>query len=195
MMPEEAAVDFAAGVAPASGTWAGGWPQSHQEFEAFVDVFLDRLVRNAFRRLGNLQEAEDVVQDVFVKAYADRKKLRKVQRVGPYLYRMVANACAERRRRRRILSLEELGSEDIPDRQDEATQQITAAEELERMEQYLRRLPGRQAEVIRLRVLDELPLADIAEIVGCGLPTVKSRLRYGLQKLRRIVPHTKEGSQ
>lgn len=194
-MPEEAAVNFTMGNQPPSEIWAGGWPQTRQEFETFVDSFLDRLVRNAFHRLGNLQEAEDVIQDVFVKAYADREKLQRVQRVGAYLYRMVANACAERRRRRKVLSLDELGPEDVPDARSEASQQIEAAAEIERIEQYLRRLPRRQAEVIRLRVLDGLSLADIAAAIGCSLPTVKSRFRYGIQKLRRIVPHTREGSE
>ena len=190
-MSEGAAMDFL-GTCRAVEAWDGGWPQSRQEFEAFVDVFLDRLVRIAFHRLGSMEEAEDVVQDIFVKAYADRVKLRRVRRVGPYLYRMVANACIERRRGRRVLSLEELGPEDLPDGQSEVQEQMAAAEFIQRIEQLLRRLPERQAEVIRLKVLDQFTFAEIAEIVGCGLPTVKSRLYYGLQKLRRIIPQKEE---
>jgi len=182
------------GTCRAVEAWDQGWPQSRQEFESFVDVFLDRLVRIAFHRLGSMEDAEDVVQDVFVKAYADRVRLRRVRRVGPYLYRMVANACIERRRGRRVLSLEELGPEDLPDRQSEVQEQTAAAEFIQRIEQLLRRLPERQAEVIRLKVLDQFTFAEIAEIVGCSLPTVKSRLQYGLQKLRRIIPQTREES-
>jgi len=191
---ETAATDMTMGCTETEEVWASGWPRSIREFETFVDVFLDRLVRFAFHRLGNLEEAEDVVQDVLVKAYADREKLRRVKQVSAYTYRMTANACADHRRRRTVLSLDDIGAEGIPDQRDEASQQIEAVEELERIEQYLRRLPRRQAEVIALRVLDQLSLADIAEIVGCGLPTVKARLRYGLQKLHRIVPREMEGS-
>lgn len=192
-MSEGAVMDFS-GTCRAVEAWDGGWPQSRDDFEAFVNLFLDRLVRIAFHRLGSMEEAEDVVQDIFVKAYADRVKLRRVRRVGPYLYRMVANACIERRRGRRVLSLEELGPEDLPDRQSEVQEQMAAAEFIQRIEQLLRRLPERQAEVIRLKVLDQFTFAEIAEIVGCGLPTVKSRLYYGLQKLRRIIPRTREES-
>lgn len=192
-MSEGAAMDFL-GTCRAVEAWTGGWPQSRQEFESFVNVFLDRLVRIAFHRLGSMEEAEDVVQDTFVKAYADRVKLRRVRRVGPYLYRMVANACIERRRGRRVLSLEELGPEDLPDRQSEVQEQMAAAEFIQRIEQLLRRLPERQAEVIRLKVLDQFSFAEIAEVVGCSIPTVKSRLLYGLQKLRRIIPQTREES-
>ncbi len=194
MMPEEIAISVNTESRPANAIWVGRWPHTREEFERFIEVFLDRLVWYAFRRLGNLEEAEDVVQDAFVKAFADREKLRRVRQVGPYIYRMVANACAEHRGRRKTLSLDELGPEDIPGNEGKVSQQIAAADELQRIEQYLRRLPGRQAEVIRLRVLDGLSLSDIAEIVGCSLATAKSRFRYGLQKLRRIVPHAKEES-
>jgi RNA polymerase sigma-70 factor (ECF subfamily) len=62
-----------------------------------------------------------------------------------------------------------------------------AAEELRRAEQLLGRLPDAQAEVVRLRVFDELRLSEIAQIVGCSVNTVCSRLRYGFQKLRGLV--------
>lgn len=64
-----------------------------------------------------------------------------------------------------------------------------AAEELRGIDALLSRLPHRQAEVIRLRVFDELRLREIAEVLGCPLATVKTRLRYGLEKLRKLVPH------
>ena len=74
-------------------------------------------------------------------------------------------------------------------RGDQPTGWETAAalEELRRVESLLQHLPRRQAEVVRLRVFDELRLREIAEVIGCPLATVKSRLRYGLEKLRGIV--------
>lgn len=195
MVPEEAVMNYSSKPTSYDKSWIGGWPQTRREFEAFVDAFLDRLVRAALYRLGNMEEAQDIVQDVFVKAYADREKLRRVRQVGPYLYRMTANACAEHRRKRKVLSLEDIGSEDIPDGPDEVSQQIAAVEELQRINQYLSCLPPAQAEVIRLQILDGFSLAEIALIIGRGLPTVKARFRYGLRKLRRIVPHSREESE
>ena len=48
------------------------WPQSHSEVAALVDAYAGRLVRHAFRQLGDYQDAEDVVQQVFVRAFVDR---------------------------------------------------------------------------------------------------------------------------
>ena len=176
-------------------TWTGGWPQTPREFEALMDhpqprPLLDQLVYYAFRRLRDVGDAEDVVQEVLVRAYADRAKRKGVQRVVPYLYRMVANECTVRCRRNgnRPLSLESIGLERAADERNS----LSVVQELHWIEGLLSQLPHHQAEVIRLRVLDELPLAEIAEIVGCSLSTAKSRLCYGLQKLRRIVPNPEE---
>jgi RNA polymerase sigma-70 factor (ECF subfamily) len=55
------------------------------------------------------------------------------------------------------------------------------------IEGLLDRLPSRQAAVIRLRFYGELPFDAVARSVGCSVPTVKSRFRYGLQKLRKLL--------
>ena len=64
---------------------------------------------------------------------------------------------------------------------------MQAAEGLRRAESLLARLPEEQAEAIRMRVFDGLRLGEIAEVLGCPINTVGSRLRYGFQKLRNIV--------
>ena len=67
-----------------------------------------------------------------------------------------------------------------------------AAEGLRRAESLLSRLPKEQAEAIRLRVFDGLRLGEIAEVLGCPMNTVCSRLRYGFQKLRKLVGGERE---
>ena len=194
---DDTSSDAATSRPEAAQVWTGGWPQTPREFEVLLDRLLDRLVWYAFRRLRDFGEAEDAVQDVLVRAYAGRIKRKNVVRVVPYLYRMVANACAERYRRSGIrpLSIDSVRLEEAPDERNQASERISAVDELQWIEQLLSRLPGRQADVVRLRVLDELPLADVAEIIGCSLPTTKSRLCYALQKLRRMVPRPEEGKR
>jgi hypothetical protein len=77
---------------------AGRWPQSVAEFEDLVETVQDELVHFAFCRLRSLEDAEDTVQDVLVRAYLKREKRRGVTGVRPYLFRMVANTVAERTR-------------------------------------------------------------------------------------------------
>jgi len=181
-------VTTAAEPPPPTDAWTGRWPQSPAEFEALVDAWMDRLVHYAFRRLSNPQDAEDVVQDAFVRAYADRERLRHVERPVAYLYRMVANACADHRQRAaRFVPLDDVGGENFASSARGPAEEAVAAEEAQRAEALLRQLPDAQAEAIRLRVYEDLRLAEIAELVGCSIDTVSSRLRYGFQKLRRLV--------
>lgn len=174
--------------------WASGWPQSPPEFEAFIDAFQDRLVRYAYCKLKDLGDAEDVVQDVFLKAYARRRELSEVRDVAPYLHRMVANLCIDRLRRPRpdVVPIDGIRGHEIPRIDPEAAQRAEAAEQITRAEALIARLPERQADVLRLRVFDDLTLEEIAATLRCPLSTVKSRLRYGLARLRRFLPRGKE---
>ena len=190
--PETEKTGVARRTAPSG--WTSGWPQSPPEFDALIDVFQDRLVRHAFCRLRDVCEAEDVVQEVFLKAYTSRNELRDVHPVAPYLCRMVTNMCIDRLRRPRLVMIpfEEMRAEDEPQGPSLAAERVAAAEQLKQADELLARLPGRQAEVLRLRVFDDLSLAEIAEMHGCPLATVKSRLRYAVSRLRRILSRGKE---
>ena len=170
------------------------WPQTPGEFETVIETFQDHLVRYAFCRLKDVCEAEDVVQEVFIKAYTRRNELRNVHPVAPYLYRMTANLCIDRLRRPRpvMVRMDEINAEDMPRVDSAAIERIAAAEQLKQADALLARLPKRQAEVLRLRVLDDLSLAEIAETHECSLATVKSRLRYGIARLRKILSRGKE---
>ena len=164
---------------------AGRWPQSVEEFELLVGAVQNELVHFAFCRLRSLPDAEDTVQDVLVRAYLDREKHRAVTGVHPYLFRMVANRCTDILRQRQRAERRRAPSDPadlaIPEAQD------PAVERLEEIEGLLARLPRRQAEAIRLRVFACLPFAAIAETVGVSLPTIKSRFRYGVERLRGIL--------
>jgi len=173
-----------------SEIWCGEWPQSMEAFEQFVETFKDRLVQFAFRRLGNFHDAEDVVQKVFTKAFSERERYQKITYVGPYLYRMASNACQDFHRkhhRRKEVSFEASHVEIRSNESMLPTNLVMASEEMYRIEQVLQRLPKRQAEVIRYRIFDELSFAEIAQAIGCFEGTVKSRFRYGLKKLKKIV--------
>jgi RNA polymerase sigma-70 factor (ECF subfamily) len=174
--------------AESADAWEDAWPQSREDFERLVDAFLQRLVQYAYRRLGNMHDAEDAVQEVFVRAYARRSDCASVSPAGPYLYRMAANACTDllRKRKRSHVSLDGIDGGNIATEEEGAELRV-ALEEICRAEELLRRLPKKQAEVIRLRVFDGLRVNQIAEVVGCSANTVSSRLRYGFGKLRRIV--------
>lgn len=174
--------------------WDRAWPQTRCELEALVDAYLDRLVRYAYGKLGNLQDAEDVVQEVFVRSFADRSGRKEITMVGPYLYRSVANACTDllRKRGSGIVVRDKIDVAEMPDTNPSPSNLAEAAEERRRAERLLGQLPQAQAEVVRLRVLEGLRLSEIADVVGCSANTVSSRLRYAFRRLRSLVLDRKE---
>jgi RNA polymerase sigma factor (sigma-70 family) len=169
-------------------------PLSPKEIADLVEAYADRLVRFAFRRLGNLQDAEDVVQEVFVRTISDRSRRTTISEIGPYLYRSVANASTDLMRKRSYGAVfrEEVDAERLFAQTHGPVEAAQARETLSRAEAWLSRLPKEQAQAIRLRVFDELSLSEIAAVLDCPLNTVCSRLRYGFQKLRGLVAAKKE---
>lgn len=145
--------------------------------ETAVTAYQEELFRYAAFRTGSRADAEDIVQDAFLRfAAADAR----IDNPRAYLYRCVANACCDLGRRPR--------SEALP-KQAAAEQEDELPAEAERIGQLLERLPEEQAEVIRLHTLSGLRFTAIAETLDCPVTTVKSRFRYGIDKLRTILQH------
>ncbi len=169
-------VSFAPG-SPAD--WPECWPVTPAQYEQLVDCMIQPLVRYAFRRLLSAHDAEDVVQNVLLKAFALRARHAGKPGVVAYLYRMTANACNDIHRREKM-HREKLGQnnsfqviEGIGQTEHEALA------ELERIEKLLAELPRRQAEVIRLRIIDELSFNQIARILKARVQLVSATLSIG----------------
>jgi RNA polymerase sigma-70 factor, ECF subfamily len=162
------------------------FPQTIAELSGFIRTNQNRLVRHAFFRLGNKEEAEDVVQEVMIRIYQERESRTNVENPLSYVFRMVYNACIDRLRKSPVtgsaVSLESAGSTKINHMNRE--QEIIAREEYERLNRILKEIPGEQAEVIRLRIFDELSFTEISELLKVPVTTIKSRFSYGITKLR-----------
>jgi RNA polymerase sigma-70 factor (ECF subfamily) len=166
--------------------WCCGWPQTLDEFERFVEVFQDRIFRFLYVRLKNRHDAEDVMQMVFMKAYSNRWKLRKVKtQVHSYLYRMALNTCIDfirKQKRRKQVAINQQELELVLSNEEKPFN-----EELERINDLLNLIPKKQAEVIRMRIVDDLDFDEIAEVLGCFVSTVRTRYRYGIAKIRKHI--------
>ena len=127
------------------------------EFLTFIEKYKNRLVKHAFHRIGSLEEAEDIVQEVFVKIYS-QKFFLKLENPEVYFYKMTMNACLDFMRKQKIkLRVEqhfELENQTVLE--NEAVQNLRIEEEFNRINNILKILPEEQAEVVRFRILDEL---------------------------------------
>lgn len=146
------------------------------------DLTSQRLVRFAATITRNQHDAEDAVQTALAKVASRPKLLCRADRPWPYLLRMVRNeALLARRRRRRWSSFGDLSDLLTLCRVDELEQEETHRE----VWSALRRLPPSQAEVVVLKIWEEMTFAQIAEILGIKADTAASRYRYAMERLSR----------
>lgn len=151
--------------------------------ELLTSLYRDSMVRFCWGYLGNLDDAEDAVQDVFVKVL---KAQDHPDRFRPWLCRIARNHCLNLRRsrgRRRDDGPLPPGS-----RLDAALtgplSRMVRGELRSRLAHLVAALPTEQREVLRLRYGDGLNRSEIAEVLELGESIVKSRLYEGLKKLR-----------
>jgi RNA polymerase sigma-70 factor (sigma-E family) len=144
------------------------------------------LCRLAFLILGDGPAAEDVVQEAFARTFAGWARVRNRDTSHIYLRRAVINLSRTRARRRqnenrvngRFLGL----SRSSPPVWEEASDDRLTVEEA------VRRLPERQRATVVLRYFLDLPEAEIAEVLGTHVGTVKSQLAKARRNLQQMIP-------
>ncbi|MFE9609927.1 RNA polymerase sigma factor [Streptomyces sp. NPDC006012] len=183
---ETPAVETASVVTPAAVTTSvetcgpgADWAELHRQWSGFVHAF-------ARRALGDVRDAEDVTQQVFVAAWRGRDGYRADRGAFPawltgITRRKVADALAARSRRVELTvrAAERLATSPRPESDPEAAldRVVVAA--------ALARLSAPQRRVLRLAFYQDLTQTQIAQVTGWPLGTVKSHTRRGLEQLRR----------
>lgn len=129
------------------------------------------------------EDAEDAVQDAFVRAYQALDRFRVDQSFGAWLSRIVANAALDISRRRKVRATEELHDTVATPFSDPAE-----ADELgRRLADALAKLPGRMRSVLVLHDVEGFPHAEIGAMLGMPEGTSRSDLHHARQKLRVLL--------
>lgn len=146
-----------------------------------IEANLNYLVRFATIRIGNKADAEDIVHEAVKRILeVDISKIKR-NSIRMYLFRIVYNLCKDyflTGHNVRHLIDADTG---IPDTSGYDNPDL---EEIERLNGLLDNLPEREAEVIRMNVMDELSFVEISQILSTPASTLKSRFKSGMDKLR-----------
>lgn len=163
-------------------------------YEKPIWSYLRRFVRHD-------EAAEDLLQEVFLRVVRDAQDAaapgwKGQAKFSTWLYTIARNLCVDRSRReaiRRAASLDAATDEGdapvslhdrIPAPERTADAVLAGRQAAARIDRAIAALPDDQREVFLMREVMELPFAEIAAVVGASEPTVKSRMRYALEKLR-----------
>lgn len=145
----------------------------------------DQLYRIAYSYMGEEQSALDMMQETIVNAFHSIEKLRQPEHFYLWYTRILINNCKDNLRRgKRVTFLNEF--------KERRTEDPSWSENWLDIKQGLKRLNEEYREVIIMRYMEDLPIKEIAQILGYPEGTVKSRLHYGLKALRKYVGE-KEG--
>lgn len=176
-------------------------------FEELVIIYQDKVYTLSYYLAGNHSDAQDLAQEVFLKAYSSLRSFRLEADLGTWLHRITVNTWSNMRRgRNQVLSLDdplqtEDGEMDRPLADGDPTSDPAVAleeKEVQVMVQHaIRSLPEEYRAVLVLREMEGYTYEEIAGIMGCSLGTVKSRLnrarRALKEKILRPVDHCQRG--
>lgn len=152
-------------------------------FTILVQRYRDPCFRFALRILGNRDDAEEALQEAFVRAFRAISTCRERARFGAWLYQILVNECRTRgtRRTRRDRHLVEVS----PDLADPGPQRDSAVGE--EIEYALAQLVPEQREAFLLKYVEELSYEEIAEITGVGVSALKMRVKRSCERLRELL--------
>ena len=158
-------------------------------FDVLVARWEDRIRGAAFRFLGSEEEARDVAQEAFLKAYRALDGFKREARFSSWLYQIATNLCRDRLRRRKtratvsLEALEGMGPAMVETRPG-AHERLLERDLARAVRRAIEALPEEQREVVILKEYQDLTFLEIAQALDVPVSTVKTRLYRGLGQLR-----------
>lgn len=154
-----------------------------QLLEVLAQNYYQDVYRFCFFKTGNSEAAADCTQETFlnlirfIDAYVDKRKFKS------YLLTIARNVCNDYFRSHSIVTV----PEDCLKEVGVAECQFTRVELEDTVQKILNQLPEPQKDVVILRFYYDLKIREIAKITGAGIPTVKSRLKQGMNRLKQLL--------
>ncbi len=147
-----------------------------------------RLGRFAWRLTGEREAARDVVQDAWLAIVRGIRRLDDPARFRAWAYRIVSNKCADwiRRRAAQRSATRDMGNAAAPSSMEDGSATESSGE-VARLREALKELPDQQRAILSLHYLDGMGIAEIAEVIGVPVGTVKSRLHQARNRLKETL--------
>ena len=154
-----------------------------EAYAVLVVRYRSRYVRFATHMLGSVEDAEEALQDAFVRAYRSLARCEDPERFGSWLFRILVNRCrtagARRGRRERTIVHDEIALRDAAE--DHPEESVAWREEIGRA---LERLPVEQREAFLLKHVEDLSYEEISATTGVGVSALKMRVKRACDRLR-----------
>jgi RNA polymerase sigma-70 factor (ECF subfamily) len=162
-----------------------------QAYDLLVYRYKDQLLNFVYRFVGNRTDAEDIVQETFLRVYKNKHMYKEIAKFSTWVYTIAGNLAKtelRRRKRHKIFSVSNFVNEerdyDIPDSDHSPEKKVDSAIQEGIIQKAIEKLPVKFKEVIILRDIQGFAYEEISQILNIPLGTVKSRVNRGRLKLQ-----------
>lgn len=156
-----------------------------EAFDGLVERYQRDVYRLCYRYVNNHHDANDMAQEVFLKAYKAIGRFRGDSAFSTWLYRIAVNTCLNFRAARKPEALQL--SDELPARALRADEALARAERSGRVREAVTRLPEKQRATMILKIYHDLSHEEVAQILGTTVGTVKANLFHAMGNLRKLV--------
>jgi len=155
-----------------------------EAFEMLVRKYQNRILNIVYSLIGQDQESEDIVQEVFLKVYHHLKSFKKKAQFSTWLYRIAVNTVYDFLRQRRQKITKDFTLEKIATSYDNPQEAYFKKEKEKMLKIALSKVPLKYRTALIFKDIDDLSYEEIARILNCRLGTVESRIYRARQILK-----------
>jgi len=154
-------------------------------FTTLVERYQKRIYYAAKKMVhGNHDEADEIAQETFVKAYTALQSFRGESKLHTWLYRIMMNAAIQKSRKSKVRQFVDLASvEELAEQGMETDKTLLKSETTQLIEEAIETLPPKQQRVFMMRFYEELPYEEIATIVGTSVGGLKANYFHAVKKI------------
>jgi len=156
-------------------------------FDLIVERHRRAVYQLCYRFVGNHEDASDLSQDVFLRAYRGLGKFRGQSALGTWLHRISVNVCLNRVGTKTPPSEPIEEHRHVDNRTESPDDRLLRGERAARVREAVARLPRKQRATLILRMYHDLSHQEIADIVGTSVGAVKANVFHALQNLKRLI--------
>jgi len=156
-----------------------------EAFDRLVERYQRAVYRLCYRYVNRHEDANDLAQETFLKAYRAIDRFRGDSAFSTWIYRIAVNCCLNFRSARRPETT--ALSDSLSDASPRADAEVEREDEASRVRAAVARLPERQRATLILKVYQELTHEEVAGILGSSVGTVKANLFHALKNLRKLL--------
>ena len=163
------------------------------DMTAFDELMLRyerQIYRVCYRFVENRDDAKDLAQDVFIKAFEHLPTFRRESSLKTWLYRIAMNHCINHVKKHAQEFVEV--DENIGSTRPSVHAEMEDREQRDELRRLVKRLPPKQKAILELRIHEQLSYEEIAKISGRSVSTIKASVFFALEKIRKLV-HQRKG--